>query len=417
MRGLVLTAGGARGAYQAGVLQRIGQIPALRARPSPFAIVTGASAGAINGTMVAATSDDFQQGTAALADLWRRLTVTDVFRADALSLGRNAARLVTGLVTGGWLGGAGTHALFDASPLQAFLRRTLPVEGIASAIRRGDLYALAVTSTSYHSGRSYTFVQGRRGHPLWRKSRRVTIATNVTAEHVYASAAIPIIFPPGRLQGEGPDLWFGDGGLRLVTPFSPAIRLGASRVLAIGIRSHDAARELALAELGAHPGGVPWAGGVRLPPLAQICGVFLNAIFLDHLDTDLDHLLRMNDLIRTYAGAVPPMAGVPQEPMRTIAPLVVNPSEDLALVASTFAYRMPRLVRHLMDGLGTPDARSADLMSYLLFDGRYTGALVDIGYRDASRRIDEIEAFLCDDVRTEGAGWTGAPSEGRLAAG
>jgi NTE family protein len=394
MLGLVLTAGGARGAYQAGVLQRIGQLPALRRAPSPFAVVAGASAGAINGTMVAASSDDLRRGTEALASIWASLTVRDVFRSDLFALGSNAARFGFDLLTGGRFGGAGTTALLDTAPLRAFLARTLPVDGLASAIRRGDLYALALSATSYHSGRSYTFIQGRAGHPLWRKSRRVTVPVDITADHVYASAAIPIVFPPAQLQGSGPDLFFGDGGLRLVTPCSPAIRLGATRLLAIGVRSHDAARQLADAELGVHRANEA-VGAISWPPLGQICGVMLNAIFLDHLDTDIEHLLRMNDILRAYNGP----GGLqlpPQEPMRLINPLVLHPSEDLAVVASGCAHHMPPLVRWLLDGLGNPDARSADLMSYLLFAGEYTRTLIDIGYADASRRIDEIEAFLLD---------------------
>src|SRR5262249_5084724 len=188
--------------------------------------------------------------------------------------------------------------------------------------------------------------------------------------------------------------------LRLVTPFSPAIRLGATRVLAVGVRSQRAADTLSREELAtAEETGA--AGSVLpSPPLAQICGVFLNAIFLDHLDGDLDHLRRMNELILAYGGDLearrPERAAAARvsEPMRLVTPLVVSPSEDLAMVAQRFAHRMPRLVRYLMDGLGTPDAQSADLMSYLLFDSAYTRALVDIGHRDASERIDEIEGFL-----------------------
>lgn len=398
MLGLVLTAGGARGAYQAGVLKRVGELRSLRGGRSPFAVVAGASAGAINGTMIAATSEDVRLGTSALAQVWGSLTVRDVFHADLFSLGSNAARLAFDLVTGGRFPGAGTTALFDTTPLRAFLSRTLPVDGLASAIRRGDLYALALSATSYHSGRSYTFIQGRAGHPLWRKSRRVTVPVDITASHVYASAAIPIVFPPAQLQGSGPDLFFGDGGLRMVTPCSPAIRLGARRLLAIGVRSHQAARLLAAAELGVHDADD--VGPIRIPPLSQICGVMMNAIFLDHLDTDVEHMLRMNDILRA-SGEADALGSSTQEPMRLITPLMIHPSEDLAVVANTFARHMPPVVRWILDGLGTPDVRSADLMSYLLFAGEYTRTLIDIGYADASRRIDEIEAFLLDPAEDD----------------
>ncbi|HEV7731595.1 MAG TPA: patatin-like phospholipase family protein [Candidatus Binatia bacterium] len=400
MTGLVLTAGGARGAYQAGVLKRLGELRAFRDRPSPFAIVSGASAGAINGAMVAAGSDNLGDATRQLATLWSRLELAQVVRADALSLGRGAAGLLRDLALGGLLGSTVTHGLLDATPLYEFLTRSMPLAGITDAIRRGHLYALAVSATSYHSGRSFTFVQGRSGHPVWVKSRRVVLPVEIGPEHVCASAAIPIVFPPVRIRSAAGNLWFGDGGLRLVTPFSPAIRLGASRIFAVGIRSSRAAQTLSAEEVGLSE--TLASGGIPCPPLAQICGVFLNAIFLDHIDTDLDHLRRMNELIMAYGGGEKRGDG-PQEPMRIIEPLVVSPSEDLAMVAQRFAHRMPRMVRYLMDGLGTPDAQSADLMSYLLFDGAYTRALIDIGYHDTHARIDEIEDFLRDDQHATAA--------------
>ncbi|MBI1814622.1 MAG: patatin-like phospholipase family protein [Deltaproteobacteria bacterium] len=399
MLGLVLTAGGARGAYQAGVLKRIGEIAALRHKPSPFRIVTGASAGAINGAMIAALSPNFREATQQLARLWSEVTVRDVFKADALSLGANGLRMLQDLTFGGLLPGAGVRSLLDASPLRAFLAKHLPLEGIAESIRRGHLYAAAVSATSYHSGKSFTFIEGTPGHPLWVKARRVTLAVRLTIDHICASAAIPIVFQPVRLRSEVGDFYFGDGGLRLVTPFSPAIRLGATRVFAVGIRCPRSADDLSQTELITRRDEEP---KMPPPPLSQICGVFFNAIFLDHLDTDLDHLKRMNELVRRYGGGAvtstqetdrPAM-----EPMRVVTPLAINPSEDLAIVAKALAHKMPRLVRYLMDGLGTPDAQSADLMSYLLFDSAYTRALIDIGYRDAAARIDEIEAFLLADA-------------------
>jgi NTE family protein len=267
----------------------------------------------------------------------------------------------------------------------------LPLEGVGEAIRRGQLFALALTATSYRSGRCVTFVQGRPGHPVWQKSRRVVLPIEITVEHVLASAAIPLVFAPVRVPSAAGDLWFGDGALRLVTPLSPAIRLGASRLLALGVRS-PAAAALSRAELAPLAGT---AASGPAPPLAQICGVFLNAIFLDHLDADLDHLERMNELLRAYGQHEAPPQDV-REPMRVVTPLTLGPSEDLALVAERFAHRMPRALRLAMDGLGTPDAQSADLLSYLLFDGAYTRTLIDIGYRDTDRCADEIESFLCD---------------------
>jgi NTE family protein len=389
MLGLVLTAGGARGAYQAGVLKRLVEVPSLRHAPAQFAIVTGASAGAINGTMLAARSADFHDATAGLADIWCRLEMNQVVRTDLLSLATTGVGFLRDLTLGSLLGHTVTHGLLDASPLRSFLDRVLPMAGIADAIQSGHLHAVAITATSYHSGRSFTFVQGRPGHAIWQKSRRVVLPVELTAEHVCASSAIPLVFPPVRIATPAGDLHFGDGALRLVTPFSPAIRLGASHVFAVGVRSPNASDALSREELATQSDYADGRHAIASPPLAQICGVFMNAIFLDHLDTDLDHLVRMNELIESQ----PPRVDV-AEPMRPISPLVVSPSEDLALVARDFADRMPRLLRLALETLGTPDAQSADLMSYLLFDSAFTGALVDIGYRDADLRIDEIEEFL-----------------------
>jgi NTE family protein len=406
MIGLVLTAGGARGAYQAGALKRLGEIPAFADRPSPFPIVVGASAGAINGTMIAAGSCDFRSATRRLADLWADLRVHDVFRTDLLTLGMGAARWLRDLSLGGVLGGAGACALLDATPLEAFLERHLRLDGIRDAIHAGHLFAVAIAATSYHSGRSFIFVEGRPGHPVWMKSRRVVRSVELSLDHVRASAAIPIVFPPVAIRSAGTEVFFGDGGLRQVTPLSPAIRLGAERVFAIGVRSQRAAVGLASAELG--PIALDQVRRIPPPPLAQICGVFLNAIFLDHLDTDIDHLVRMNELIQSYQGRGEPRGAdagpaALHEPMRVVTPFMLGPSEDLALVAERCAHRMPRVLRHVMDGLGTPDAQSADLMSYLLFDGSYTRALIDIGYRDASAAIDELEHFLRSEAATVAA--------------
>jgi NTE family protein len=425
MTGLVLTAGGARGAYQAGVLKRIGEIPALVGRPSPFQIVTGASAGAINGAMVASGAGDFAATSRELARLWSDLTVQDVYHSDVVSLTQGGLRWLQDLSLGGFLGGGGAQSLLDATPLRGFLARHLQPGAIARSIAGGHLYALAVSATSYFSGKSFTFVQGREGHPLWTKSRRVTLPVEIGLDHVLASAAIPIIFAPVFVQTSLGGFYFGDGALRLITPLSPAIRLGSSRVFAIGIRSQKAAEERSRLSLLESPNGDGALPTMRKPPLAQIFGVFLNAIFLDHLDTDLDHLRRMNELIYYFgnvsydpaaaaavgpagtSGLAPgPSPGPPiiSEPMRIVLPFALNPSQDLAEVAHGFESRMPRMVRFAMEGLGTSKAESADLLSYLLFDSAYTRALIDIGYRDADAQADRIEAFLLGDDEAARAG-------------
>jgi NTE family protein len=391
--GLVLTAGGARGAYQAGVLKRVSELRALRGKAAPFQIVTGASAGAINGAALASYHADFAEGAAQLATLWSQLTARHVYRTDLRAFARTGTRLVLDMALGHLTGAGRTEALVDAAPLRAFLARHLPLDGIARAVDSGALYALAVTATGYHSGKAFTFVQGRAGHPLWNKSRRVALPTTLALDHVLASAAIPLVFPPVALSvASGSTAYFGDGALRLTTPLSPAIRLGARRLFAIGVRCQETADSLLRSELADTAGGL--VSELRRPPLSQVCGVFMNAIFLDHLDADLDHLKRMNALVAATRPVLK-AASDEVEPMRVIEPLVISPSADVAIIAKTLEHRLPRTLRYVLDGLGTPDAQSADLTSFLLFDSAFTRELIQLGYRDAAQRIDEIEQFLC----------------------
>ncbi len=390
MISLVLTAGGARGAYQAGVLKKMGELSRLRDQPSPFEIVTGASAGAINGAWIAAGSGRFSQATIQLADLWGQLRLQDVIKVDPLSLGKGSIRWICDISMGGFIGGGNAQSLLDSSPLRAHLLKNIPFKGIQESIYQRHLYALAISATSYYSGKSYTFIQGQAGHPLWEKSRRTSLSVTLDVDHIWASCAIPIIFQPVLIQTEIGNYYFGDGGLRLINPCSPAIRLGADRVFAIGIRSQKSAELRSKIELLDNGEKKPV---MKSPPLAQVIGVTLNSIFLDHLDTDLEHLKRMNEILISY-GVDSNGSSKTKEPMRVIQPLTINPSVDLAVVAEQFSQKIPRLMRYFMEGLGNSKAQSADLMSYLLFDSNYTQALLDIGYRDATAALPEIEEFL-----------------------
>ena len=389
MNGLILTAGGARGAYQAGVLKRVGEMPALKHRPLPFPIITGASAGAINGAGLAAGASDFTETTRRLADLWANIKMSEVFRFDLVSLGGIAAQWIKDLSFGGLVGGGTAESLLDATPLRDLLLKHIPFDQIQAGIDHGHLFALAVTATNYYSGKSYTFIQGKEGHARWERSRRLALSVRIEVEHILASAAIPLVFPPVKVRADFGDYYYGDGALRLTNPCSPAIRLGAERIFAIGIRSQETAEVSSRGALSQSrdPEAPPV---MRRPPvLAQILGVTLNAIFLDHLDADLDHLVRMNELIANATFGTTDGAR-----MRVVAPLAIYPSVDLGKLAEDFSAGLPLPVRYLLDGLGASRSDSSDLMSYLMFDPGYTRALLDIGYRDASARADEIEAFL-----------------------
>ena len=377
--GLVMTGGGARGAYQAGVLERIGEIKRIRAQGNPFGIVGGASAGAINGGAVAAGSDDLAATTAVLARLWSGIKPSDVFHCDFLTQAQNSITWILDLSFGGITGGGNAHSLLDATPLRHFLNKHLDCGRIERNIKGGRLYALAISATNYNSGKSYLFIQGKKGHAMWNRSRRVTLATRITIDHICASAAIPLVFRPVKLETAQGKAFFGDGCIRLQQPLSPVVRLGAQRILAIGVRGESLEHQ---EEATDH----------RDPSLAQIMGVLFNVMFLDHLATDIEHLERLNQLLSD--GHIGQPGAEACEKMRPLKVLALTPSANLSQIAEVHQKDMPYLIQYFVNSLGRDAASCADLMSYLLFTSKYTSELIDIGYTDADKRIDEIEDFL-----------------------
>jgi NTE family protein len=377
--GLVMTGGGARGAYQAGVLKRIGEIKRIRAHGNPFPVIGGSSAGAVNGAALAAGCDDFPLATQVLAGLWSRLKPNDIFRCDVLSQARNSMTWILDLSFGAVLGGGNARSLLDASPLQGYLYKHLNCDRIQDNIKRGHLYALAISATNYNSGKSYLFIQGAKGHPMWNRSRRVTLATKITVDHICASAAIPLVFQPVRLKTAKGTAFFGDGCVRLQQPLSPIIRLGARKVFAIGVRCENKEHQVEVANQ-------------KEPSLAQVMGVLFNVMFLDHLATDVEHLERLNQLLQDGHISQTGIEGC--ERMRPLKTFLVTPSVDLSELAKQHQRDMPYLIQYFVSGLGRDAASCSDLMSYLLFTPNYTNDLIAIGYDDADQRIDEIEDFL-----------------------
>ena len=391
--GLVVTGGGARGAYQAGVLKRIGEIKRVQTHGNPFPIIGGASAGAINGSALAVGSDDFALATQVIARLWSELKPSDVFRCDLLSQTRTSLAWILDLSFGGIVGGGNARSLLDATPLRRYLNKHLDCDRIQDNIKRGHVYALAISATNYNSGKSYLFIQGRKGHPMWNRSRRVTLATKITVDHVCASAAIPLVFQPVRLKIPRGTAFFGDGCVRLQQPLSPVIRLGADRVFAIGVRCENLEHQ------------VETANG-KDPSLAQVMGLIFNVMFLDHLATDIEHLERLNELLGNGHISESGVDGC--ERMRPLTQLLMTPSVDLGQLAEQHQRDMPYLIQYFVNGLARDAASCSDLSSYLLFTSNYTRALIDLGYNDASQRIDEIESFLYSPDE-----WKASRPEGR----
>jgi NTE family protein len=377
--GLVMTGGGARGAYQAGVLKRIGELKRVRTHGNPFPIIGGASAGAINGAALATGCHDFASATQIIAELWATLKPSEIFRCDVLSQAHNSLTWMLDLSFGAILGGGNARSLLDATPLRHFLNRHLECDRIQENIKRGHLYALAISTTNFNSGKSYLFIQGMKGHPIWKRVRLVTVATKITVDHVCASCAIPFLFQPVRLtippRGTA---FFGDGCVRLQQPLSPVIRLGAEKVFAIGVRCGNKERPEETTD-------------ERNPSLAQVLGVVFDVIFLDHLDTDIEHLERLNQLLKHDQINQPDIEGTQMRPLKTF---IIAPSVHLSDVAKQHQKEMPALIHYFLSSLGRDAASCSDLMSYLLFTPRYTRELIEIGYHDASTRIDEIEDFL-----------------------
>jgi NTE family protein len=396
--GLAMTGGGARGAYQAGVLKRIGEIKRLQNRRSPFSIIGGASAGAINGSALAAGSDDFALVTTRLADLWASLKPSDVFRCDFMSQAHNSLIWILDLSFGGALGGGNARSLLDATPLRHFLKSHLDCSRIQENIKRGNLYALAISATNYSSGKSYLFIQGARGHPMWNRSRRVTLATKITVEHICASAAIPMVFQPVRLDTAHGTAFFGDGCLRLQQPLSPIIRLGAEKIFAIGVRCENLEHQEETTDQ-------------KDPSVAQVMGVLFNVMFLDHLATDVEHLERLNQLLSS--GHISQLGIEGCEQMRPLTVLQVAPSVNLTEVAAQHQKDMPYLIQYFVNSLGRDAASCSDLMSYLLFTPKYTRELINLGYHDAGKRIDEIENYLVPSDYGDSKGIVAAPRNGK----
>jgi NTE family protein len=369
--GLIMSGGGARAAYQVGVLRAIAAILPPRAA-NPFAIICGTSAGAINATSLASNADRFRVGVARLARVWGHLHVHDVYRTDLLGIARSAHQCLAALLARR-KPASGPISLLDCTPLSSLLGRTIDFPRIDRVIAAGHLNALSVTTSSYVSGDSVTFFQGNGSQRPWRRAHRVGCPADIRLPHVLASCALPLMFPTVRIGGEH----FGDGSMHQLAPVSAALHLGARRVLVIGVGSNSSGERVS--DSGA------W------PSLAQIAGHLLDAIFIDTLDMDLERLQRVN---QTLAYVRSDTGGRSSPELKVVDTLVIRPTERLDAIAASYAQELPRAMRFLARRIGVLDPNGAGVLSYLLFESGYCRRLIDLGFSDGLARRAEILHFL-----------------------
>jgi len=370
--GLIMTGGGARAAFQVGVLRALTELLPDDVR-TPFPIICGTSAGAINAAVLAMDAGDFRRGVRRLMMVWKNFRVHHVYRADPWGAISNSARWIYTALTGGAFSRRPV-SLLDNAPLVALLGRYLDFAAIQRAIDGGHLTAFSVTCSGYTSGQSVTFFQGASGLQPWQRARRIGVPMPIALDHLLASSALPFIFPPVHINRE----YFGDGSMRQIAPVSPALHLGADRLFVIGVGRQQQQH----------------AERVRIethPSLAQIAGHALNSIFLDSLEVDLERLQRIN---RTIEMIPPDALERAQYPLHQVDFRVITPSEEPERMAMTYADELPLTIRALLYTVGALRRSGANLLSYLLFERSYCRALIRLGYQDTIKRKDELTSFL-----------------------
>jgi len=369
---LVLTGGGARAAYQVGVVKAVRD---LLGNPvaNPFPILCGTSAGAINATMLAAHADDFPRAVSNLLEVWEHMHCDHVYSTDSWSIAKSGAQWLRALML---VSRRNPVSLLDNRPLREMLDKGLPFDRIQVNIDSGALYAVSVTASGYTSGQSVSFFQGGSGLEGWERNQRIGAAVTMKLDYLLASAALPFIFPAVKVHRE----YFGDGSMRQIAPVSPALHLGADRVLIVGTgrQTLDQAR----------------ARSNVYPSLAQIAGHALNSIFLDSLMVDIERLERINRTLALVPEDRRIASGLQLRPVRV---LFIAPSQPIERIAARFVHELPRSVRFILRPTGAMNRSGSNLASYLLFEDSFCRALIDLGYRDTVAREAEVRAFFETD--------------------
>ena len=370
---LVLPGGGARGAFQVGVLKAIAEL-VPRGTINPFGIISGTSAGAINSAVIAAKARRFRVAVAELERVWGGFRCHHVYRTDNLTMLKSSLRWFGALVTGGTLVNM-PRSLLDNSPLRALLSRNVRFPRIGHGIRQGWLEAISVTAAGYSSARSTSFFEAEDAHEEWSRTRRSGVRTGLNLDHLMASIAVPMVFEPVRIGAE----FFGDGAMRQATPLSPAVHLGADRILVVGVRNE-------IADAPPDP-----SRPAEFPSFAQIAGYTLDTLFMDGLYSDLERLSRINQLIDSVPAD---HRGEKLSRMRPIDTMVIVPSRDLRELAIRHREEMPRALRALLWGIGGRHSGESRLLSYLMFEQAYTRELIELGYSDAMQVKDQLRDFI-----------------------
>jgi NTE family protein len=363
----VLGGGGARGAYQVGVLAGLAErLPGLA-----FPIISGTSVGAINAIYIAAHLGALDENVTGLRQAWGRLTTDGVYQVRLFSLITSLARMgVKGAI--GMRGGpGGVRGLADTKPLRDFLSGTADLRGVMANITNQRLRAVAINATSYTSGRAVSFVQAASEIPMWERVQRLAVRTQLTFDHVMASAALPLMFPAVKIGDE----FYGDGSVRQMAPLAPALHLGARAILAIGLRLARPPRVV--------------SPDMNAPSAAEAVGLLFDAIFLDALEADAERLDRINNILAAF----PEGAAVP-DGLRSVELLLIRPTRDLSELAAGRTHLLPANVRTAVRALGGNNAGAGEMLGFVLFHPEYTSLLMEAGYEDVGAQWPIIEKFF-----------------------